>query len=115
MGIKDVEITKEIKTVKNLKDANDDLRKLDEILEDSHKFRQQSNTVYHRIVGNPEYSQYIAIARETNKIKPGNTSFEKVSDYVLRRKIISMLRQAVSAYIIAEITKQEQNKTNEEN
>ena len=115
MDIKDVEISKEIKTVKNLKDANDDLRKLDEILEDSHKFHQQSNTVYHRIVGNPEYSQYIAVARVTNKIKPGNTPFEKVSDYVLRRKIIGMLRQAVNAYIIAEVTKQEQKKANNEN
>ena len=97
--MKDIDISKQIKAVKNLKDANDDLRKLDEILQDSHKFRQQSNTVYRKIVGNPEYSKCIAAARVKNKIKPGNTSFENVLDFVLRRKIISMLRQAVIAYI----------------
>ena len=111
MDMKDIEISKRIKAAKHLKDANDDLQKLDEILQDSHKFRQQSNQVYHRIVDNPEYFQYIETARAANRIKVGNTSFENVLNYVLRRKIIGMLRQAVCAYI-ADNVEQELKKAN---
>ena len=80
-----------MKAVKNLKDANDDLRKLDEILQDSHKFHQQSNKVFHRIFDNPEYSPYITFARAANNIKLGNTSFENVLNFVLRGKNINII------------------------
>ena len=111
MDDKYMENSNNIKKVKDLKDAKDDLKKLDEILQETHKFRQQSNQVYHRIVDNPEYFQYIEAARAANRIKVGNTSFENVLNYVLRRKIIGMLRQAVCAYI-ADNVEQELKKAN---
>lgn len=90
---------KVIKTIKDLKDARDDLRKLEDILNNSTKFRQQSNTIYNEITGKVEYTPYIVVARAGNNLKYGEIPFEKVTNYLARRKIINMLRQAVMAYI----------------
>ena len=92
-------ITKTAKAAKDVLDANEDIQKINEILADSQKFRQKSNNVYHEIVSKVEYAPYIALARTANNLKPGNVPFEKITEYAMRRKIISVLREAVIAYI----------------
>lgn len=101
---------KDIKTIKELKDARDDLRKLEDILNNSTKFRQQSNAIYNEITGKVEYAPYIVVARAGNKLKYGEIPFEKVTNYLARRKIINMLRQAVMAYIADTVKKATEDK-----
>ena len=92
-------IAKTAKAAKDVLDATGDIQKINEILADSQKFRQKSNNVYHEIVSKVEYAPYIALARTANNLKPGNVPFEKITEYAMRRKIISVLREAVIAYI----------------
>ncbi|MBQ4443685.1 MAG: hypothetical protein II896_03355 [Clostridia bacterium] len=96
---------KDIKTIKDLKDAKDDLNKMDEILNDTNKFRAHSNKVYHEIADKIEYLPFIAVERAKYKLHYGDIPFENVTNYWARRKIITMLRQAVLAYIEVETGK----------
>lgn len=93
----------DIKAIKDLKDAKEDLSKLDEILNDVDKFRMKSNKVYHEITGKIDYAPYIVAARLKNKLTYGRIPFENITNYMSRREIISALRQAVNAYIAAEV------------
>ena len=93
---------KDIEKIKKIEDAKKDLDKLDEILSDSTKFRQQSNKVYDDITHKLEYEFYIAAARLKYKLANGNMRFKDIPNYWARRKIIGVLREAVSAYIAVE-------------
>ena len=106
-------LVKDSKSIKDISDANNDLRKLEDILNDSTKFRQQSNAVYNEIISKIEYAPYILVARVGNNLKYGNTPFEKVTNYLARRKIINMLRQAVQAYIVDTAKKEMEDGTND--
>ena len=96
---------KDIDNAKKLKEAKEDLNKLEEILDDNSKFRVHSNKIYYEITGKSEYASYIVIERAKNKLKYGDLPFEKIAKYLIRRKIIEMLRQAVNAYINVELLK----------
>jgi len=96
---------KDINEAKKLKDAKEDLNKLEGILNDVSKFRAQSNKVYYEISGKTEYASYIVITRAKNELKYGDLPFEKIAKYMIRRKIIEMLRQAVNSYINVELLK----------
>ena len=99
------ELLEKIKDIKDLSDARTDLQKLDEILNDGSKFRMQSNKVYHEIADKSDYLPYIVIERTKCKLTYGDIPFEKITNYMARRKIISMLRDAVVAYIVTELEK----------
>lgn len=96
---------KDIKTIIDIKDSRDDLNKLDEILNDTNKFRAHSNKVYHEIADKVDYLPYVIAERAKYKLSYGDIPFENVTNYLARRKIISMLRQAVLAYIEVETGK----------
>lgn len=97
---------KDIRKIKSIKDANDDLNKLDELLGDTDKFRLHSNRVYDEITRKPEYAPYIVAARAKYKLAYGDTPFKDITNYMARRKIISILREAVIAYIEIELLQQ---------
>ena len=94
-----------IEEIKKIKDAKDDLEKIDEILGDTDKFRQQANKVYDDITHKLEYAPYITAARLKYKLSYGDIPFKDITNYMARRKIISVLREAVSAYIEIELLK----------
>lgn len=99
------ELLEIIKDIKDMSDARTDLQKLDEILNDRSKFRMQSNKAYHEIADKLDYLPYIVIERTKCNLTYGDIPFEKITNYMARRKIISMLRDAVVAYIIVELEK----------
>lgn len=100
----------DIKEIKDIEDAEKDLDKLDEILNDVDKFRLQSNRVYYKITRNTKYTNYIAEAGVLYKLPVGNMRFEDITHYLTRRKAIKMLRHAVNEYLIFEAKKATEDK-----
>ena len=94
-----------IKDIKDLSDARTDLQKLDEILNDGSKFKMQSNKVYHEIADKSDYLPFIVLERTKCKLTYGDIPFEKITNHMARRRIISMLRNAVVAYIVVKLEK----------
>ena len=59
-----VEITEDvIDKAKKIKDANDDIKKIDDILNDSTSFHHKADNLYEELVKNLDYSKYIMAAK----------------------------------------------------
>lgn len=89
----------EILFAREMAEASEDLRRLNEILEDADKFRLKSNQVYYDITSKVKYAPFVAVARAANNLVPGAIPFEMITDHKQRRLIVLVLRQAVQGFI----------------
>ena len=59
----DCQIEDVIDKAKKIKDANDDIKKIDDILNDSTSFHHKADNLYEELVKNLDYSKYIMAAK----------------------------------------------------
>lgn len=104
-----VEITEDvIDKAKKIKDANDDIKKIDDILNDSASFHHKADTLYEELVKNLDYSKYI-MAAKIAKGMSGKIPFKQLP-FLQKRNVFAMIRESISAYILNELTEKEENK-----
>lgn len=104
-----LEITEEvIDKAKKIKDANDDIKKIDDILNDSTSFHHKADSLYDELVKNLDYSKYI-MAAKIAKGMAGKIPFKQLP-FLQKRNVFVMIRESISAYILNELTEKEENK-----
>ena len=104
-----VEITEDvIDKAKKIKDANDDIKKIDDILNDSTSFHHKADNLYEELVKNLDYSKYI-MAAKIAKGMAGKIPFKQLP-FLQKRNVFAMIRESISAYILNELTEKEENK-----
>ena len=104
-----LEITEEvIDKVKKRKDANNDIKKIDDILNDSTSFHHKADNLYEELVKNLDYSKYI-MAAKIAKGMAGKIPFKQLP-FLQKRNVFVMIRESISAYILNELTEKEENK-----
>ena len=94
-----------IDKAKKIKDAEDTVQKINELLADSGLFRRQADSLYDKISRNADYFLYIEAAKNREGIK-GNIPFSRL-DYLPKRNALIVIRDAIKAFIVAEIAKKE--------
>ena len=92
-----------VEKIKKIKDAEDIIRKIEDLLADSNLFRHQADSLYDKISRNMDYAPFIAIAKKSSGMS-GNIPFKQLP-YLLKRNALVMIRDAIKAYIMAEIAK----------
>ena len=102
-----VEITEDvIDKAKKIKDANDDIKKIDDILNDSTSFHHKADNLYEELVKNLDYSKYI-MAAKIAKGMAGKIPFKQLP-FLQKRNVFAMIRESISAYILNELTEKEE-------
>lgn len=92
-----------VEKIKKIKDAEDIIRKIEDLLADSNLFRHQVDSLYDKISRNMDYAPFIAIAKKSSGMS-GNIPFKQLP-YLPKRNALVMIRDAIKAYIMAEIAK----------
>ena len=102
-----VEITEDVvDKAKKIKDANDDIKKIDDILNDSTSFHHKADNLYEELVKNLDYSKYI-MAAKIAKGMAGKIPFKQLP-FLQKRNVFIMIRESISAYILNELTEKEE-------
>ena len=102
---KNDDLVRKLDKTKKIKDAEDDIKKIEDLLSDSSLFRHQADLLYDRISKNIDYAPFIAAGKAASKMV-GNIPFKQLP-YQPKRKALIMIRDAIKAYIVAEIAKKE--------
>ena len=87
---------------KKLKDANSDIDKINEILDDTSLFHHKADDLYNELSKNTDYEPYI-FAAKTAKGMIGNIPFRDLKHYQ-KRNVFAMIREAITTYIAKELT-----------
>ena len=91
-----------IDKAKKIKDAEDIVRKIDDLLADSNLFRHQADSLYDKISRNMDYAPFIATAKAASGMG-GNIPFKQLL-YKYKRMAFVMIRDAIRAYMAKELT-----------
>ena len=94
-----------VEKIKKIKDAEDIIRKIEDLLADSNLFRHQADSLYDKISRNMDYAPFIAIAKKSSGMS-GNIPFKQLP-YLPKRNALVVIRDAIKAFIVAEIAKKE--------
>lgn len=94
-----------VEKIKKIKDAEDIVRKIEDLLADSNLFRHQADSLYDKISRNMDYAPFIAIAKKSSGMS-GNIPFKQLP-YLPKRNALVVIRDAIKAFIVAEIAKKE--------
>ena len=97
--------TSKIDKAKKIRDAEDTIQKIEYLLSDSNLFRHQADSLYDKISRNMDYAPFIATAKAASGMS-GNIPFKQLP-YLPKRNALIMIRNAISAYVVAEIAKKE--------
>ena len=90
---------------KKIKDAEDTVRKIDELLHNSKLFNRYADQLHDEISKNAEYAPFIRAAKKAKGMS-GNIQFKDLP-YKHKFNALIMIRDAIKAYIVAEIAKKE--------
>ena len=99
---KNDDLVRKLDKTKKIKDAEDDIKKIDDLLSDSSLFRHQADLFYDRISKNIDYAPFIAAGKAASKMV-GNIPFKQLP-YQPKRKALIMIRDAIKVYLTNEIT-----------
>ena len=91
-----------VEKIKKIKDAEDMIRKIEDLLADSNLFRHQADSLYDKISRNMDYAPFIAIAKKSSGMS-GNIPFKQLP-YLLKRNALVMIRDAIKVYVAKELT-----------
>ena len=94
-----------IDKAKKIKDAEDTIQNINELLADSALFRRQADSLYDKISKNFDYAPFIATAKAASRMG-GNIPFKQLP-YQPKRNALIMIRDAIKVYIAEELTKKE--------
>lgn len=86
-----------IDKAKKIKDAEEMIEKIDELLSDSSLFRHQADSLYDKISKNIDYAPFIATAKAASGMG-GNIPFKELL-YKPKRMALMMIRDAIKAYV----------------
>lgn len=100
--IQSQETASKIGKAKKIKEAEDTIRKINELLADIGLFRCQADSLYDKISRNMDYAPFIATAKIASKIC-GNIPFKQLP-YQPKRNALIVMREAIKAYIAKEFT-----------
>ena len=95
---------------KKIKDAEDTVRKIDELLHNSKLFKRYADQLHDEISKNAEYAPFIRDAKKARGMS-GNIQFKDLP-YKPKFNALMMIRDAIRAYIVAEFAKKENNNAN---
>ena len=90
---------------KKIKDAEDTVRKIDELLHNSKLFNRYADQLHDEISKNAEYAPFIRAAKKARGMS-GNIQFKDLP-YKHKFNALVMIRDAIKAYIVAEFAKKE--------
>lgn len=90
-----------IDKAKKIKDAEEMIEKIDELLSDSSLFRHQADSLYDKISKNIDYAPFIATAKAASGMG-GNIPFKELL-YKPKRMALMMIRDAIKVYIVKTI------------
>ncbi len=102
---KSEDVAQKIDKAKKIKDAEDTIEKINVLLSNVVLFRHQVDSLYDKISKNLDYAPFIASAKVATKMV-GNIPFNQLP-YQSKRNALIMIRNAIKAYIFAEIAKKE--------
>lgn len=102
---KSEDVAQKVDKAKEIKEAEDTIEKIDELLSDSSLFRHQADSLYDKILKNMDYAPFIATAKVASGMS-GKIPFKQLP-YLPKRNALIMIRDAIKAYIVAEIAKKE--------
>ena len=94
-----------IDKAKKIKDAEDTIQKIEDLLADSNLFRHQADSLYDKISRNMDYAPFIVKAKAASRMG-GNIPFKQLP-YQPKRNALIMIRDAIKVYIAEELTKKE--------
>ncbi len=86
-----------IDKAKKIKDAEDTIQNINELLADSALFRRQADSLYDKISKNFDYAPFIATAKAASGMG-GNIPFKQLP-YQPKRNALVMIRDAIKAYV----------------
>ena len=86
-----------IDKAKKIKDAEDTIQNINELLADSALFRRQVDSLYDKISKNFDYAPFIATAKATSGMG-GNIPFKQLP-YQPKRNALVMIRDAIKVYV----------------
>ena len=87
---------KDIEKMKKIADANNDIQKINDLLNDMSQFNKKANSVFDKIDKNSDYKKYV-IALKLAKGRDGNLQFKELH-FIEKIKVFQMLREAITAY-----------------
>ena len=90
---------------KKIKDAEDTVRKIDELLHNSKLFNRYADQLHDEISKNAEYAPFIRAAKKARGMS-GNIQFKDLP-YKHKFNALIMIRDAIRAYMVAEFAKKE--------
>lgn len=91
-----------IDKAKKIKDAEDTIQNINELLADSALFRRQADSLYDKISKNFDYAPFIATAKAASGMG-GNIPFKQLP-YQPKRNALVMIRDAIKAYVAKKLT-----------
>lgn len=97
--------TSKISKAQKIQDAEDTIQKINELLLDSDLFRHRADSLYDKISKNMDYAPFIETAKIASRMC-GNIPFRRLP-YHPKRNALIMIRDAIKAYVVAEIAKKE--------
>lgn len=87
---------------KKMKEANSDIEKINEILDDTSLFHHKADDLYNELSKNFDYATYIFAAKSAKGML-GNIPFRDLKHYQ-KRNVFAMIREAITTYIAKELT-----------
>lgn len=87
---------KDIEKLKKIADANNDIQKINDLLNDMSQFNKKANSVFDKIDKNSDYKKHV-IALKSAKGMDGNLQFKELH-FIEKIKVFQMLREAITAY-----------------
>ena len=87
---------KDLEKLKKIADVNDDIEKINELLQNMSEFRKKSNALFEKIDKNVDYKMYIN-ALKKSKGMDGNLQFKELR-LIGKIKVFQMFREAITTY-----------------
>ena len=102
---KNEDVAQKIDKAKKIKDAEDTIEKINVLLSNVGLFRHQADSLYDKVSKNLDYAPFIASAKVATRMV-GSIPFSQLP-FQPKRNALIMIRDAIKAYIFAEIAKKE--------
>lgn len=89
---------KDLEKLKKLADANNDIGKINDLLNDMSQFNRKANSLFENIDKNSDYKKYIIVLKSAKGMN-GNLQFKELP-FIEKIRVFQMLREAITAYKI---------------
>lgn len=88
---------KQTKQINKLKDAHDDIEKINETVRTNYAVQKHGSSLYQKLILNQDYGKYIMTLKSLRSMG-GNISFERL-DENNKKEVLLMIRDAIEIYL----------------